>query len=103
MATDKGTITAAELAELDADELAERFKAGDLELCVEPLSEWGSELEGLFQKLEKSVMQWYEAGLKRSFTICFLDEATAPTPETATEEKETTQNATPLTAPALAS
>ncbi len=80
----KRTIRWEEVETLTADELAEQFKESDLEVCLEPLSEWGSDLEGLFHKLEKGVMDWYEAGLKRSFTICFLDTSIVAT--TTTEE-----------------
>jgi hypothetical protein len=76
----KQTISRQDLEDMTPEELAEKFKEADLEVCLEPLSEWGSDLESLFQKLEKGVMQWYEAGLKRSFTICFLDEASVEEP-----------------------
>jgi hypothetical protein len=109
MATTK-TISLADLEDLSPDELAEQFKEGDLELCVEPLSEWGSDLEELFQKLEKGVMQWYETGIKRSLVICFLDEASATVSETVKQEntvkqeseiKEETQPSAPLATPAI--
>jgi hypothetical protein len=109
MATTTKTISLADLGELSHDELAERFKEGDLEFCVEPLSEWGSDLEELFQKLEKGVMQWYETGTKRSLVICFLDEAKETASESVTREaqgsqesavKEETQPSAPL-APAI--
>ncbi len=96
--TNKRTITKEELAELSAEELAEHFKENDLEVCLEPLSEWGSDLEGFFQKLEKGIMQWYEAGNKRSFTICFFDEA-----EATEAVKEETQTSAPLSTPAVVS
>lgn len=105
MATTTKTISLADLGELSHDELAERFKESDLELCVEPLSEWGSDLEELFQKLEKGVIQWYETGIKRSLVICFLDEAKEIASEDATQEtpakaeseiKEETQPSAPL-------
>jgi hypothetical protein len=95
----KHIISREELEGISAEDLAEQFKEHDLEVCVEPLSEWGSDLEALFQKLEKSVMQWYDAGSKRSFTICFLDEATAP--EKVVQEKEA-QPSVPLATPAVA-
>jgi hypothetical protein len=97
------SLTIKEVEEMTSEDLAEQFKNGDLELCVEPLSEWGSELETLFQKLEKGVMQWYDADIKRSFIICFKETATE-TAKTETEEKElgSTQPAILLT-PALAS
>jgi hypothetical protein len=80
------SVTVKEVEEMTPEDLAEQFKEGDLELCVEPLSEWGSDLESLFQKLEKGVMQWYEADVKRSFIICFKD--TAPeAAKTKAEEK----------------
>jgi hypothetical protein len=84
-------ISFTDLEELSSDELAERFKETDLELCVEPLSEWGSQLEELFQKLEKGVMQWYEEGSKRSLVICFLDvvkETAKPTEQESTEGQD---------------
>jgi hypothetical protein len=101
-------ITLADLEELSHDELAERFKESDLELRVEPLSEWGSTLEDLFQKLEKGVMQWYDTGIRRSIVICFLDEAREEALEPAKQEgdavqetavKEETRPAAPLTTP----
>lgn len=82
------SISIADLEDLSHDELAERFKENDLELCIEPLSEWGSTLEDLFQKLEKGVMGWYDQGIKRSFVICFLDEAKEKASELATQEVE---------------
>jgi hypothetical protein len=109
MATTTKTISLADLEELSPDELAEQFKEGDLELCVEPLSEWGSDLETLFQKLEKGVMQWYETGIKRSLVICFLDEASATieavkqetTMKPESEIKEEAQPSVPLATPAI--
>jgi hypothetical protein len=84
--------------DLDVEELAEWFKAGDLELCVEPLSEWGSDLETLFQKLEKGIMQWHEIGVKRSLTICFTEEdAPVAAVETSSQEK-TVESTSSLTA-----
>jgi hypothetical protein len=88
--------------DLDVEELAEQFKAGDLELCVEPLSEWGSDLETLFQKLEKGIMQWHEIGVKRSLTICFTEDAPVATSEAPAKEKVIEGNP-PLTAPATLS
>lgn len=96
----KQTISREDLEEMTPEELAELFKDNDLEVCLEPLSEWGSDLESLFQKLEKGVMQWYEAGIKRSFTVCFLDEATVAT---TTAEESKTQIVTPSGTPAVAS
>lgn len=110
MATTTKTISLADLEELSHDELAEKFKEGDLELCVEPLSEWGSDLEELFRKLEKGVMQWYETGVKRSLVICFLDEAKENISEPAKQDanasqeseiKEETQPSAPLATPAI--
>lgn len=91
MATTSKALSLADLGDLSHDELAERFKEGDLELCVEPLSEWGSSLEELFQKLEKGVMQWYETGITRSLVICFLDEAKETTSESVTQEAQGSQ------------
>ena len=105
------SISLADLEDLSHDELAERFKESDLELCIEPLSEWGSTLEDLFQKLEKGVMGWYDQGIKRSFVICFQDEvkeaASEPTKQAVTEGQETQTKvaqpseplATPVTLP----
>jgi hypothetical protein len=110
MAITTQTISLADLEELSHDELAERFKESDLELCVEPLSEWGSDLEELFQKLEKGVMQWYETGIKRSLVICFLDEAKETVSEPAKQEatasqeseiKEEIQPSAPLATPVI--
>ncbi|MGL4608747.1 MAG: hypothetical protein ACRCYY_03540 [Trueperaceae bacterium] len=71
----KDTFTLSELETFSADDLAEQFKTSNLEIRVEPLSEWGSDVETLVQKLEKSVMLWYETGTQRSLTLCFQDEA----------------------------
>jgi hypothetical protein len=100
------SISIADLEELSHDELAERFKESDLELCIEPLSEWGSTLEELFQKLEKGVMGWYETGIKRSFVVCFLDEAKESVVEVAQQETTSgsvkeAQASEPLAAPVV--
>jgi hypothetical protein len=98
MNDNRQTISRTELENMTAEELAEKFKRSDLEVCLEPLSEWGSDLETLFQKLEKGVMQWYEAGLKRSFTICFLDEAPAEKLETPPTARNVTAQNLPVPA-----
>jgi hypothetical protein len=85
-----------DVIKLDIEELSEAFKAGDLELCVEPLSEWGSDLETLLQKLEKGVMQWYETGIKRTLSICFMEDAPVAASETSAQEKSVESNL-PLT------
>jgi hypothetical protein len=105
MATAPQAITLAEIEEMSSEDLAERFKDTDLELCVEPLSEWGSELETLLQKLEKGVMQWYATGIKRSFTICFKEEAEETTKAASKAEDAEAQEVRPavLTTPAIAS
>jgi hypothetical protein len=107
------TLTVEDFNSMEVEELAEQLKAGNLELCVEPLSEWGSDLETLFQKLEKGVMQWYETGVKRSLTICFTDYApdsanasVAPArslPEDSPPTREATTTSLPLTTPAISS
>jgi hypothetical protein len=102
MATQK-PLTLAEVEEMSAEDLAERFKEGDLELCVEPLSEWGSDLETLFQKLEKGVMQWYETGVKRSFVLCFAEAAPEKASVTTPDSREEAKTSPVLTTPAVAS
>jgi hypothetical protein len=92
----KKTISRDNLESMTADEIAETFRENDLEVCLEPLSEWGSDLETLFQKLEKGVMQWYETGVKRSLTICFLDEdARTVSQQPSSTQHSSTQPTTP--------
>jgi hypothetical protein len=93
----KQSVSREDLEDMTSEELAELFKDSDLEVCLEPLSEWGSDMESLFHKLEKGVMQWYAAGIKRSFTVCFLDQASAAVPTS--EEKSSVH--TSLGAPAV--
>lgn len=102
MAPATKSISLADLGELSHDELAERFKESNLELCVEPLSEWGSDLETLLQKLEKGVMQWYETGSKRTLSICFMEASPVLTSEVPAPEKIVESNV-PLTTPATLS
>jgi hypothetical protein len=85
------SLSLKEVAGLTVEELAEQFKAGDLELCIEPFSEWGSDVETFLQKLEKGLMQWYEVGGKRSLSLCFLETA----PATQTSRAEETPTMTP--------
>jgi hypothetical protein len=98
--TGNKTLALEDVNDLDAEELAEQFKAGDLELCVEPLSEWGSDLETLFQKLEKGIMQWHEIGVKRSLTICFTEEDAPVVAREAPAKEKVIEGNPPLTAPA---
>jgi hypothetical protein len=72
-----------DLAELTPEELAEQMQTGELSVVVAgALSEWGSRLEMLITKLEKSVMTWHEPGQSRTLKITFEEEpAEATTPE----------------------
>jgi hypothetical protein len=64
-----------DLAELTPDELAEQMKTGELCVVVAgALSEWGSRVETLITKLEKSVMAWHEPGRSRTLRITFEEE-----------------------------
>jgi hypothetical protein len=91
------SISREDLEGMSSEELAELFKDNDIEVCLEPLSEWGSDMETLFHKLEKGVMQWYEAGIKRSFTVCFLDQAVIPAPPPEEEASLSTSLSTATT------
>jgi hypothetical protein len=99
---DSKKIVLEDVTKLGIEDLSEAFKAGDLELCVEPLSEWGSDLETLLQKLEKGVMQWYETGSKRTLSICFMEASPVLTSEVPAPEKIVEGNV-PLTTPATLS
>lgn len=63
-----------DVAELTQDELASHMREGRLEVFVDgALSEWGSRVDQLFQKLEKGVMQWHETGHSRTIVLHFLE------------------------------
>ncbi len=60
--------------ELDAENLAEAMKSGRFEVRVDgALSEWGSRLESLVNKLERAVMQWHEPGRSKTLAITFSE------------------------------
>lgn len=62
-----------ELLELDNDALAERVQS-NCEIIIDgAMSEWGSKVETLFQKLEKSVLQWYKEGLSQKIILVFAE------------------------------
>lgn len=75
------TIHAA--AELTPEDVAAAMRLGQLEVLVDgALSEWGSRLEMLMSKLERSVVHWHEAGISKTVLIRFVEpEASAKTAE----------------------
>lgn len=67
-------------AELSPEGVAEAMRTGTFEVVVDgALSEWGSRLEALINKLERSVMEWHEEGVSKTVVIRFVE------PEPATE------------------
>jgi hypothetical protein len=61
-----------EAAELSAEQVAELLAAEVVILDVdEALSEWGSQLDSFFQKVEKTVTRWHEASKTTTIMIRF--------------------------------
>ena len=62
-----------EMLELEAEELSQRVQV-NYEIVIDgALSEWGSKVEELFQKLEKSVLSWHQAGVEQKITLVFAE------------------------------
>lgn len=63
---------------LSPDDLATMIRAGRLELTIDSaLSEWGSVVEELFHKLERSVNDWHDPNVDRTVTVRFVETSAA--------------------------
>lgn len=77
------SYTIHDAAEMTPEDLAAAMRLGQFEVLVDgALSEWGSRLEMLMNKLERSVVHWHEAGISKSVLIRFVE------PEARAEQAE---------------
>lgn len=62
-----------EMLELEAEDLSQRLQA-NYEIIIDgAMSEWGSKVEELFRKLEKSVLLWHQEGVDQKITLVFAE------------------------------
>lgn len=60
-----------DLLKLSEEELAQFIK-GSCEITIDSaMSEWGSEIETLMHRLEKTVLLWHEPSCEQRLTIVF--------------------------------
>jgi hypothetical protein len=64
------------MLELEAEELSQKIQANCEILIDGAMSEWGSKVEELFQKLEKSVLIWHKEGIDQKITLVFAEAST---------------------------
>ena len=62
-----------EMLELESEELSQKVQANCEIFIGGALSEWGSKVEELFQKLEKSVLSWHQEGVEQKITLVFAE------------------------------
>ena len=62
-----------EMLELEVDELSQKIQANCEILINGAMSEWGSKVEDLFQKLEKSVLVWHKEGTPQKIILVFTE------------------------------
>ena len=60
-----------EMLELEVEELSQKIQANCEILINGAMSEWGSKVEDLFQKLKKSVLVWHKEGTPQKITLVF--------------------------------
>jgi hypothetical protein len=69
----KNRCSIEEMLELEAEELSQRVQA-NYEIIIDgAMSEWGSKVEELFRKLEKSVLLWHQEGVDQKITLVFAE------------------------------
>jgi hypothetical protein len=62
-----------EMLEIEAEELSQRIKASPEIIIDGAMSEWGSKVEELFRKLEKSVLLWHQEGVDQKIILVFAE------------------------------
>lgn len=69
--TTNGEYVIEDLLAMSEEELAQFIK-GSCEITIESaMSEWGSEIETLMHRLEKTVLLWHEPSCEQRLTIIF--------------------------------
>jgi hypothetical protein len=63
-----------ELLELSDEALAETIKPSCEVVIDGAMSEWGSKVEALFRKIEKSVMLWHDSATNQRIVVVFAEE-----------------------------
>ena len=78
-------IALTEIIEHSDDEICTLVQEGQLDVIVDSaLSEWGSKVEKLFNKLEHCVPKWHQKNVSKSVSLHFIE----PNPETPEQPDE---------------
>jgi hypothetical protein len=64
-----------DLLELSEEALADIIKSSCEVVIDGAMSEWGSKVETLFRKIEKSVLLWHEASIHQRIVLVFSEES----------------------------
>lgn len=68
-----------DLLGLEGEDLANCIKES-CEITIDgAMSEWGSKVDELFRKIEKSVLSWHQEGVTQRVTLVFVEKPTTGT------------------------